>query len=158
MIPHRHLVRAGLILVGVLIAFFVARALLVPKSFGQFGTFRGDNLAEQMALPVQYGPPDVCASCHAEIFATQTKGRHAFVPCQTCHGPVNIHVQDDGMKPMIINRSFTLCARCHQKLEARPVQFPQISIGEHLARKNLTTEGNEDVCLSCHNPHAPTPK
>ncbi len=155
MVPHRHLVRAGLIVVGALIAFFVVRALLVPKSFGQYGHFRGDNLAEQMAPPSQYGPPDVCASCHAKIFDTKSKGRHASVPCQTCHGPVSGHVQDDGMKPMIVNRSFTLCARCHQKLEARPTQFPQITIQEHLGRVRLTTEGNEGVCLTCHNPHRP---
>lgn len=158
MIPHRHLVRAGMILVGALVAFFIVRALLVPKSFGQFGTFRGSNLAEQAALPANYGPPDVCATCHADLFETKAKGKHLNVPCQTCHGPVAEHVQDDGMKPMIINRSFTLCARCHQKLEARPAQFPQINIQEHLAGKNLTTEGNEGVCLTCHNPHSPAIK
>lgn len=145
-------------MVGALVVFFIVRALLVPKSFGQFGTFRGDNLAEQAAQPTNYGPLDVCAPCHAAVFETKTKGKHMNVPCQTCHGPVAEHVQDDGMKPMIMNRSFTLCARCHQKLEARPAQFPQINIQDHLGRANLTTEGNEGVCLTCHNPHSPAKK
>lgn len=155
---YHHLTRAGLLLAGALIAFFIVRALLVPASFGKYGNFRGDNLAEQAAIPVNYGPPEVCATCHAEHVAKKEKGKHAGVPCQTCHGPVGDHVQEDGMKPMIINKTFTLCARCHQKLEARPAQFPQINIYNHLARAKLTIDGNEAVCLSCHNPHAPTPK
>lgn len=158
MVPYHHLTRAAAILAGALLIFFVIRTFLIPSSFGQFGNFRGDNLAEQAGIPPAYGAPDSCAACHGELFKTKSHGKHAAVPCQTCHAPLSQHVTDDGISPMPVNRSFTLCARCHQKLEARPVQFPQISIGEHLSRKNLSTEGNEGVCLSCHNPHAPTPK
>lgn len=158
MAPHRHLIRAAMILAGALMIFFIVRTFLVPKSFGMYGHFRGDNLAEQAAFPVNYGPPDVCATCHTEQITMKGKGKHVTVPCQTCHGPVGEHVQDDGMKPMIINKSFTLCARCHQKLEARPPTFPQINIQEHLASVNMTTDGNEAACLSCHNPHSPTIK
>lgn len=155
MTSYRHLVRAAGLLIGALFIFFVVRAFLIPSSYGQYGNFRGDNLAEQAAILPNYGPPDACATCHADHVAKKEKGKHASVPCQTCHGPVGDHVQDDGMKPMIINKSFTLCVRCHQKLEARPQQFPQINIGEHLARNHLSTDGNEAVCLSCHNPHRP---
>jgi hypothetical protein len=158
MITYRHLVRVGILLVSALVVFFIVRAFLVPASYGEYGNFRGDNLAEQVAIPPNYGPPEVCTTCHADHVAKKAKGKHAAVPCQTCHGPVGDHVQDDGMKPMIVNKSFALCARCHQKLEARPQHFPQINIQNHLARVNLTTDGNEAVCLSCHNPHAPTPK
>lgn len=156
--PHRHLVRAGMILAGALMLFFIVRAFLIPKSFGEYGHFRGSNLAEQAAILPNYGPPDACASCHPDKVALKDKGVHASVPCQTCHGPLSGHVQDTGMKPMIINKSFTLCARCHQKIQARPSQFPQINIQEHLASAHLTTEGNEAVCLSCHNPHSPMSK
>lgn len=153
---HRHLVRAGALVAVALCAFFIIRAFLVPKSFGAFGHFRGDNLAEQAALPVTYGPPDSCAECHGDVFKAKMEGRHATVPCQTCHGPLSQHVTENGVSPMPIARSFTLCLRCHQEVEGRPKSFPKINMADHLSQ--LGKEESEAICLTCHHPHHPTPK
>jgi hypothetical protein len=41
-----HLVRLGGVFAAGVILFLVARSLIVPHSFGQYGHFRGDALAE----------------------------------------------------------------------------------------------------------------
>ena len=51
-----------------------------------------------------------------------------------------------------IDRSFTLCARCHRKMAARPPKFPQVDLDQHV---NGPVEGK--VCLQCHDPHSPKP-
>lgn len=150
-----HLLRAGAILFGVALVFFIVRAIVMPKSFGKYGSFRGDNLAEQAALPVVHGTPESCAECHEDQVKTKTAGKHAAVPCQTCHGPLATHVKENGMEPMVVNRSYALCARCHQKLEARPKTFPQIDMQEHVEGMGMKLEDNEAVCLTCHQPHSP---
>lgn len=155
MTPYRHLLRAGILLGAALLVFFIIRTLAVPSSYGQYGHFRGDNLAEQVAIPMQYGPPQVCEGCHSDKVVQKEKGKHKSIPCQTCHGPVSAHIQDSGVQPMGVNRSWTLCARCHQKIEGRPRSFPQIIIQDHLSTLGVTVDGNEAACLTCHNPHSP---
>lgn len=151
---HQHLIRAALLLGGALFVFFVVRALLLPHSFGQFGHFRGDNLTEQALKPVVHGAPSSCAECHDDKAKTMAGGRHATIPCQDCHAPLSQHVTEDGMQPMPINKSFTLCYRCHQQLPSRPKSFPQIDFHEHVVSKGKTLE-SEEICLSCHQPHSP---
>ncbi|MBI2346887.1 MAG: cytochrome C [Deltaproteobacteria bacterium] len=157
---HRHLVRAGAALIGAALLFFVVRALVMPKSFGRFGHFRGDNIAEQAAIPAVHGAPEACAECHMEVAETKVAGKHASVPCQDCHGPLALHITEAGKEQMPMHRSFTLCARCHQQLAARPAAFPQIDLMEHLdvvgaGHDALTT--NEAICFDCHRPHSPSP-
>lgn len=155
--PHRHLIRAATLLLGTLFIFFVVRAFLIPKSFGWYGHFRGENLKEQADLPLVHGSPDACMECHEEVVKLKSAGRHQAVPCQDCHAPLTQHVSEEGMQPMPINKSYTLCARCHQELEARPKTFPQIDFHEHVTAKNKNLE-SEEVCLNCHHPHNPQRK
>src|SRR3989338_4085685 len=151
---HRHLICAALLLGGAIFLFFVVRAFLIPKSFGLYGHFRGENLAEQASLPIVHGNPNSCAECHDDVWKIKLAGRHAAVPCQDCHAPLTQHVTEDGVQPMPIHKTFALCARCHQKLEAKPKTFPQIDFHEHVVSKDKNLE-NEEICLSCHQPHSP---
>ena len=49
MIRHtKHAFRASFLIIAGGVAFFVARALLLPPTFGDFGHYRGSNVAEQM--------------------------------------------------------------------------------------------------------------
>jgi hypothetical protein len=75
------------------------------------------------------------------------------VSCEICHGPLGGHVKADGTvaKPPI-DRSFSLCARCHRKVAGRPEKFPQVDLEKHV---NGPVEGK--VCLQCHDPHSPKP-
>lgn len=151
---HRHLLRALLLLCGGLFLFFVVRAFLIPHSFGEYGHFRGDNLKEQAEIPLVHGSPSSCGECHTDQVAIVSKGPHVKVPCQDCHGPLARHVTEEGIEPMPITRSFALCARCHQKLEARPKTFPQIDFHEHVVSKGKKLE-SEEICLTCHRSHNP---
>ncbi|MDF1562728.1 MAG: cytochrome C [Deltaproteobacteria bacterium] len=150
----KHLYRAVIVIVGGLIAIFSSRLLLMPKSFGEHGWYRFDNVAEQMAKPVKHGGNASCKSCHGEQSEQHDGAGHATVPCESCHAPLATHVKEKKKSAdMKVERTYKLCARCHQKLEARPKDFPQVVLKEHLEDQGETLEG--DVCLNCHQPHAP---
>ena len=152
----KHYFRAGFLIAGGLFAFLIVRALVIPKSFGEFGFYRGDNIAEQMAKPVNFGPKESCAECHGEVAQTHKKGMHQSVQCQNCHAPLSVHIKDGAFQELMpIDRSATLCLRCHEKLPSRPEKFPQINHEEHLGSKGLTLAPG--ICLTCHQPHDPLP-
>ena len=88
----KHLYRAALVLAGLVTAIIAARVLLTPESFGQFGFYRGDNVAEQRALPAHHGWHGACDSCHEEQAQARAGGAHRAVPCETCHAPLATHV------------------------------------------------------------------
>ncbi|MBI4124584.1 MAG: cytochrome c3 family protein [Deltaproteobacteria bacterium] len=154
---YRHLLRALILVAGACLVFFLLRAFLIPRSFGKYGFFRGDNLKEQADIPVVHGNPQACAECHDEQVKMIASGPHAGVPCQDCHAPLTQHITEEGIVPMPITRSYALCARCHQKLDARPKTFPQIDFQDHVAAKGKNWE-SEDICLNCHRSHNPLKK
>ena len=105
------------------------------------------------ARPVLYGGAAACAECHSDQAAKRAAGAHRNVNCEVCHAPLGSHILADGsvVKPPI-DRSFTLCARCHRKMAARPARFPQVDLDQHVGGP---LEGK--VCLQCHDPHSPKP-
>ncbi|HET8725585.1 MAG TPA: cytochrome C [Anaeromyxobacteraceae bacterium] len=148
----RHVFRIVLLVVVILAAVLLARGFLVPKSYGTYGRYRGDNVAEQMnARPVLHAGAASCAECHVDEAKKHGEGAHRSVSCEICHAPKGAHVLADGavVKPPI-DRSFTLCARCHRKIAGRPEKFPQVDLEKHV---NGPVEGK--VCLQCHDPHSP---
>ena len=150
----RHVFRIVLLVVVILAVVSLARGLLVPRTFGMYGPYRYSNVAEQMQARVpSYAGAAACADCHDDQARKRAAGRHRNVSCEICHGPLGAHVKADGsvVKPAI-DRSFTLCARCHRKIPGRPAGFPQVNLEEHV---NGTPDGK--VCLQCHDPHAPKP-
>jgi hypothetical protein len=54
---------------------------------------------------------------------------------------------------MAVPESVELCSRCHRALNARPADFPQVNIKQHLA--DLDVDLENDVCVGCHDPHSP---
>ncbi len=150
----RHVFRIVLLVVIVLAVVLLARGFLVPKSYGLYGRYRGDNVAEQMnARPVLHQGAAACADCHGDQSTKRAAGSHRNVSCEICHAPLGAHVKADGsiVKPPI-DRSFGLCARCHRKIAGRPAKFPQVDLEQHV---NGPVEGK--VCLQCHDPHSPKP-
>ena len=150
----RHVFRVALVVLLALVAVLVARGLLVPKSFGLYGPYRHDNVAEQMNVrKPAHGGPASCGECHGDEFKIRSAGAHKTVSCEVCHGPLAFHVKDDGsVEAPPIDRSYTLCARCHRRIVGRPAKFPQVVLEEHVSGP---LEGK--ICLSCHNPHSPKP-
>lgn len=142
----QHLFRLATVFVLGLIMFLVLRAVLVPKSFGQFGHYRGDALHEIAARPIAFAGHEVCEACHTDVLDIKKHGRHARVACESCHGPLANHVEDPGtVKPAKLDTAL-LCVRCHESIPAKPMDFPQVNSAEHSAGL---------PCETCHQPHSP---
>ena len=142
-----HLLRVALVFGVGIVAFVVVRALLVPPSFGEYGHYRGNAIAEVAAQPVQFAGHQACEACHSDIVEMKNAGKHAGVNCEACHGPAANHTEDPGtVQPPKLNTA-SLCVRCHEVNGARPKSFPQIVAKEH--------NGGDLPCETCHQPHSP---
>ena len=92
----RHVFRVALLLIAGLAVVSIGRTLLVPASFGLYGPYRYDNVAEQMKVrePAHAGPA-ACGECHEKEFKRRAGGKHATVSCEVCHAPKAFHVKAD---------------------------------------------------------------
>lgn len=148
----RHVFRVSLVLLVGVIVVVIGRSFLIPRSFGLYGNYRFDNVAEQANVrsPL-HGGARSCADCHDDRSAAIAKGTHARVSCEVCHAPLGKHVKDgDVIAKMPVDPSVRLCSYCHLKIAGRPAKFPQISIEQHV-EGGLGDRG----CLDCHDPHSP---
>jgi hypothetical protein len=135
---------AGLFVLGILV-FAGARAALVPKTFGQYGHYRGSAVKELGALPVNFAGHQACTDCHSDKFEKKDAGRHKTVNCEACHGPQSKHAADPSTVPTKPDPA-KLCVTCHEKVASKPRWFPQIDSKQH----------NEGIsCETCHDPHSP---
>jgi hypothetical protein len=140
-----HLFRlASAFAIGIVL-FLVVRGFLVPKSFGQYGHYRGDALAEISSRPVSYAGHEACELCHAEVLEVKKGGRHARVACESCHGPLAKHAADPSVTPIRLDTA-VLCVRCHEANHSKPMDFPQVHSADHSAGL---------ACNTCHKPHSP---
>jgi len=141
-----HLVRLVVVCAAVLVVFLLVRAHFIPKSFGEYGHYRGDALAELSSKPIFYAGHQACEDCHADVLEVKKAGKHAGVNCEACHGPLAKHAEDPASVVPQLPDTAVLCARCHEANIAKPKTFPQVVSKEH--------SGGE-VCKSCHVPHSP---
>ncbi len=151
----KHIMRAVLLLVSAAVLFVLVRHVLIPKSFGDYGHYRYDSVAEYASQQALHGAPDGCIDCHDEEAEARAAGKHATVSCEVCHAPLATHVSDDEKTaPMAVHRSTELCGWCHEKLVARPTTRPQVHMTKHV----IENDGDltEDACLECHNAHNPS--
>ena len=144
----KHLVRAGVLLLAVLIlAFVVPRVIPIPVSLEEYGFYpkqSEENTHEWASLPLQYADPSVCGDCHQDKHDVWEKAKHSTVSCENCHGPGVTHVEE-GVSP-VVDISRESCGLCHNRVLARPKDFPQVDLKEH---------GGQSTCITCHNPHSP---
>lgn len=141
-----HLFRfAGLFVLAFLV-FLAVRGFVVPKTFGQYGHYRGAAIADIAARSVKFAGHQACVGCHSDIAETKTKGSHAQVNCEACHGPLANHVDDPSTVTPQRPNSLVLCVRCHTASAAKPKNFPQVDPADHMGGV---------PCESCHNPHSP---
>ena len=141
-----HLIRVAVVLLLGAVAFVALRAAVIPKSFGQFGPYRGKALFEMQARPIKYAGHEVCEGCHPDVADTKSKGVHAHVNCEACHGPLANHADDPAAVKPVLPDVGKLCIQCHSENIAKPVGFPQVNVAEH--------SGGQD-CKTCHQPHSP---
>ena len=141
-----HLFRLAAVFAAGFILLVVARGFLLPKSFGQYGHFRGDAIREIAALPISFAGHETCENCHSEVLDVKKNGRHVNVRCEACHGPQARHAEDPGTaKPEKLDAA-VLCVRCHEANSARPKKFPQVVSQDHSSGL---------ACDMCHQPHSP---
>lgn len=141
------------ILIVLVVCFALVRFLAVPESFGIYGYYRGDNLEEQMNMPLVHLESAFCQECHQEEFSDWQANNHRTVNCEVCHGHWEIH--NGNLKTMTAVKSDDACMLCHQALTGRPESVSLIqSLELHLAE--LEESGTDkQTCVECHEPHAP---
>ena len=141
-----HLLRLAAVFAAGFLMFIVLRGFLVPKSFGQYGHFRGDALAEIKSQPLHYAGHGTCETCHSDVLEQKVKGKHVRVNCEACHGPLAKHADDPGGTTPEKLDTAKLCVRCHEANTAKPKWFPQVVSADHSAGL---------ACSECHKPHDP---
>lgn len=141
-----HLFRLAGVFVAGIALFLIVRGFLVPKSFGQYGHYRGNAVAEMAARPVKFAGHQTCETCHADVLGKKKEGKHAHVNCEACHGPLAGHADDPtSVTPAKLDTAI-LCARCHEENAAKPKTFPQVATADHSTGL---------PCDTCHQPHSP---
>ena len=141
-----HLFRFAGLFVLAFIVFLVIRGYVVPKSFGQYGHYRGDAMGDIAAHPVKFAGHQACETCHSDVADAKSKGKHAQVNCEACHGALAKHAEDPAAMTPTKPNTAVLCARCHTATAAKPKGFPQV---------NPTDHSNGVPCQTCHQPHNP---
>ncbi|MBA4175972.1 MAG: hypothetical protein C0505_05345 [Leptothrix sp. (in: Bacteria)] len=142
----KHVVRLlALMAIGIVLAL-LARSFLVPESFGRFGHYRADSIAENAALKPVHRTSSYCLDCHEDEHTKWSAGDHKSVGCEACHGPARTHPKG-GIKTLPVPKeTIRLCSSCHEQTAGRPAAQPQIVLAEHAPREE---------CAGCHNPHSP---
>ena len=164
----KHIVRL-IFLIGILgAAILGARAIFIDKSFGIYGHYRADAVAEIAADAPIYQGAASCQSCHRERYAMWSNGVHKVVTCETCHGAGAKHpstepaalaaTADQRMHSHIAAErldhvnlvtpadTVKLCTLCHEKMPGRPATQRQIEASRHAPGMQ---------CTVCHNPYSP---
>ena len=141
-----HLFRLAAVFVVGLVLFLVLRGVLVPKSFGQYGHYRGNALSELAAKPVNFAGHQACEICHSDVLEKKKDGKHAHVNCEACHGPLAKHADDPASVTPEKLDAAVLCVKCHEANAAKPKAFAQVASADH---------SNGLACDTCHQPHSP---
>lgn len=141
-----HLIRLAVAVAIAVVLFVTLRAAVVPKSFGEYGHYRGAAIAEIAARPVSFAGHDVCEACHTEVVEQKKLGKHVVVACEACHGAQARHSDDPAsVKPPKLDTAI-VCSRCHEANSAKPKGFPQVVTADH---------SGGIACDTCHQPHKP---
>lgn len=129
-------------------ALLIARAFLIPDTFGDVGHYRAAAVDTIVAHPLRYAGQQDCALCHTATMEERLAGNHRGVACESCHGPAVAHTQNPLETKPRLPREREFCVRCHAYNASRPTGFPQIDPALH---------NTPLACVRCHDPHAPVP-
>jgi hypothetical protein len=141
-------VQLGVIFLIVIAAILLLRQRFVPESFGKYGHYRADAVDMNAAREIHFAGWEACVLCHPGQIEKKSNSYHRGVTCEACHGPAKQHTTDPMAHRPVVPTGREPCLGCHQYLPSRPTGFPQIIENRHNPLK---------PCLTCHDPHAPTP-
>jgi hypothetical protein len=127
--------------------FLVARHLLVPDTFGQYGHYRGASLYDNAQPVIHYAGQKACFECHQDIEDLKSKDVHSEIHCETCHGPGEKHALSGDITDILKPSGREFCGLCHSLNSAKQKNtINQVDLSKHNTGKN---------CTECHNPHQP---
>ena len=141
-----HLVRLAVVMALALIVFIIFRAAIVPKSFGQYGHYRGAAISEVASRSIRIASRDTCEGCHTDVADQKKLGRHVILSCEACHGAQAKHAEDPANVTPPKLDTMVVCTRCHEANSAKPKTFPQVVTADH---------SGGIACDMCHRPHMP---
>ena len=143
-----HLFRLAAVFVAGLVLFLLARGFLVPRSFGQYGHYRGTAIAEIAAHPIAFAGHQTCEACHSDVLEVKERlhmrgplrsvpwgaGKACGRPCsvsrqnwkQPCFAPVATKRTSPN------RRSFRRSSR--RSIQAEP---PAICATSHIVRRSI---------------------
>lgn len=126
--------------------FLVLKHYLTPKSFKEFGHYRGLAIGENEDRELKHVGSAMCANCHDVETNMKDSGSHHSIACEACHGPGYKHIEaPDSAKMFKPTKVREFCGKCHGQNAARPLsKIHQVDLKDH------NTEYN---CTKCHNPH-----
>lgn len=143
----KRLILAFAIFIGL---FLVARAFLYPKTFGEYGFYRGDSLKENAAKEMQYAGNALCIDCHEDVSISKGTDVHKDIRCETCHGAGLQHTLNPDSVKLNLPATREFCGICHGMNAAKKTStVAQVKLVEHNVGHN---------CTECHNPHMPWEK
>ena len=103
-----------------------------------------------------------CAACHADHHRYWSKGGHASVACEACHGPAGDHVLEEiEERPSMLLAGNEQCMSCHGRRADRtddPLRTIESlekhirDIEEHHVIK-VKQARERKKCVFCHDPH-----
>jgi len=131
---------------------------LIPDSFGVYGPYRADAIAEAALVPIRHGTNTSCFKCHPYEAKIHKNGRHKTISCEFCHGTYADHAKDGkkiGTLPVKKEKEITtLCLRCHNtEIKARKEEvIKTVAMPNHLKDQDVKITHN---CNQCHHVHAP---
>jgi hypothetical protein len=139
--------RLILLAAGIVVSYGIARYFLTPKTFGEFGWYRGEALVELADRPITYAGKATCVEvCHSDEGAKLAKDGHKTLSCEACHGAAADHAdKPEVTKPPKLG--YSTCIRCHEANPSRPKWHKQIVSKTHYPGSK---------CSECHVPHMPT--
>ncbi len=148
-----HLFRfAGLFVLAFLV-FLVVRHFVVPKSFGQYGHYRGAAMGEIAAHPTKFVGHETCESCHSDVADKKKAGKHAGLSCEACHGALFQKLPAaEQPKPDLYQRFLILVGK------SLPPDVPILHHAEDPTTVKAVLPDTAVLCARCHTASAAKPK
>jgi Cytochrome c7 and related cytochrome c len=140
-----HLFRLAAVFLVAFLLFLGVRRFVIPRSFGQYGHYRGNAIPEIASRPIHFAGHQACETCHTDVLDEMKGSKHAQVNCEACHGPLAKHADDPSVQPAKLDTA-VLCVQCHAASAAKPKGFPQVVAADHSGGL---------PCETCHKPHDP---
>ncbi len=148
-----HLFRFAGLFVLAFVVFLVVRHFVVPKSFGEYGHYRGAAMGEIAAHPAKFAGHEACEACHSDVADKKVKGKHAHVNCEACHGALVMRLPaPEAPKPSLYGRLVALVTR------PMPLDPPILRHADDPASVTPVLPDTAVLCARCHTASAAKPK